>query len=73
MNFKIIIVIFGIILSMIYSVQGGKMCTADYKPICGSNGQKYSNACQCENAQVNDKSLECNESNIPEGDQCSAA
>lgn len=60
---------------MIYSVQsqGGKMCTADYNPICGPDGQKYSNICECENAQVNDKSLVCDESNKPEGDKCSAS
>jgi hypothetical protein len=35
---------------MYYSIgqfenQGGMMCAADYNPVCGSNGQTYSNAC----------------------------
>lgn len=45
------------------------MCTADYKPVCGCNGETYSNACNAENAGVLAyKPGECKQ--IPSGGDC---
>lgn len=73
MNFKTIIVIFGIILSMVYSVQSQnqKPCSRIYRPICGSNGKMYSNECICENAQEYDSSLVCQTNVVSTEDECS--